>query len=228
MTKNMLISVLILSAALATCSDTGEKVDLDDLTLAARRGDPAAQYKLGLYYLQQCRPANPVLAVEWLARAGEQGHVEAQSWLGSIYEKGRREKGPNSVAANAEQAAYWYAKLAESLQKIAEHGSAANQFRLGTLYEKGQGVPQDADQAYAWHQKAAEQWRTQAEQGNVAAHLFLSHCYEMGKGIPQDIDEAVRLLEKAVEIGTGSDRTIAQRCLQELQDKINKQDERRE
>lgn len=41
--------------------------------------------------------------------------------------------------------------------KLASHGNAEAQFKLGGMYEDGQGVPQNFDEARQWYEKAAAQ-----------------------------------------------------------------------
>jgi len=53
------------------------------------------------------------------------------------------------VSKDYAQAAVWY-------RKAAERGDAGSQFDLGTLYDKGQGVPQNYSEAAGWYRKAAE------------------------------------------------------------------------
>lgn len=66
----------------------------------------------------------------------------------------------------------------EKLQK-ANAGDAIAQLNLGTMYDEGQGVPQDYTQAVYWYRKAADQGIAQA-QSNLAIG------YLAGKGVPQD------------------------------------------
>jgi TPR repeat protein len=40
---------------------------------------------------------------------------------------------------------------------LAEQGDASAQFKLGEMYDNGQGVPQDDKQAMHWYRKAADQ-----------------------------------------------------------------------
>ena len=77
----------------------------------------------------------------WQAKAND-GDVEAQTYLGEIYEKGI------DRAPDYEFAAIWY-------KKAAEQGSRRAQNNLAFLYEKGFGVPKDPHKAYQWYQKAA-------------------------------------------------------------------------
>ena len=78
----------------------------------------------------------------WLAEA-EKGNVEAQYYVGKIYEGGLGT--PPDYAA----AASWY-------EKAAAKGHSASQFALGSLYEKGfDGVPPDPKKAFALYRSAA-------------------------------------------------------------------------
>lgn len=104
--------------------------------------------------------------------------------------------------------------IEEKLAK-AEQGDADAQSKLGWMYLKGQGVPQDYAQAAAWYRKAADQgeemaqfllgslyfkalgvpqdyaqaagwWRKAADQGETMAQFFLGSMYYYGWGVPQD------------------------------------------
>jgi hypothetical protein len=56
---------------------------------------------------------------------------------------------------NYQEAAYWYEKAAAN-ENQAGMGVGDAKLRLGTMYFKGEGVPQDLARAYAWYQKV---WR---------------------------------------------------------------------
>jgi TPR repeat protein len=62
---------------------------------------------------------------------------------------------------------------------LAEQGNAVAQFSLGSMYENGQGVPQDYKTAVKWYTLAAEQGDADA-QGNLGV------MYDEGQGVPQD------------------------------------------
>ena len=88
-----------------------------------------------------------------ILRRAEQGDVDAQFTLGTLYSfsqilfaNGGR-VGPQSDPAKA---AKWY-RLA------AEQGFARAQHNLGLMYANGTGVPQDDVLAYAWLNLAVEQ-----------------------------------------------------------------------
>ena len=100
-------------------------------------------------------------------------------------------------AAVALLCVYWGQESSEvrffkSTRKKAEQGNADAQHRLGFLYSKGLGVPQDYVEAVKWKRKAAEQ-------GNYLAQLDLGATYYEGQSVPQDDGEAYAwfLLAKA-------------------------------
>jgi len=85
-------------------------------------------------------------------------------------------------------------KVVEEIKKMAEHGEAEAQFRLGKLYRDGVGVEKNKDQVYHWFRKSAEQ-------DNADAQAALGKCYQEGLGIEKDEEQAVDWLRKAAEQG---------------------------
>ena len=77
----------------------------------------------------------------WLAEA-EKGDVEAEYYVGKLYEGGL------GTEPDYKTAATWY-------EKAAKAGHSASQFSLGTLYEKGLGVPADPAKAFTLYRTAA-------------------------------------------------------------------------
>jgi len=77
----------------------------------------------------------------WLPLA-EKGDVEAQSYVGEIYEKGL------GVPPDPAKAAEWY-------RRAADKGYARASINLGSLYERGEGVPEDPNQALSQYRRAA-------------------------------------------------------------------------
>jgi TPR repeat protein len=69
-------------------SDQQDSTDV--LRLKAERGDPDAEYKLGLAYdVGVGAPQDLAQAAAWYERAAEQGHAGAQFSLGLMYSNGR-------------------------------------------------------------------------------------------------------------------------------------------
>jgi hypothetical protein len=86
------------------------------------------------------------------------------------------------------------AKQAATYRIRAEQGDAESQFKLGSMYSRGKGVPQDYGEAVRWYRKSAEQ-------GYAKAEYNLGSMYRDGKGVPQDYAEAERWCRKAAEQG---------------------------
>lgn len=86
------------------------------------------------------------------------------------------------------------AKDAAAFRIRAERGDPEAQFKLGSFYSKGRGVPTDFVAAVRWYRKSAEQGYTKAEYN-------LSTMYREGKGVPQDNAEAERWCRKAADNG---------------------------
>ena len=76
----------------------------------------------------------------------------------------------------------------------AERGSIEAEWRLGVMYEHGQGVAPDFRLAAERYQRAADQGHPEAR-ADLAALLFHGH------GVPRDVTEAVRLTRLAADQG---------------------------
>ena len=108
----------------------------------------------------------PDMELETLQQRAEQGHADAQSRLGYMYDTGE------GVPQDDVEAVKWY-RLA------ADQGHDAAQYLLGVMYNSGRGVPQDYTQAFIWYRLAADQ-------GYAAAQYNLGVLYDTGQGVPQD------------------------------------------
>jgi localization factor PodJL len=80
------------------------------------------------------------------------------------------------------------------LTQAAEKGQAVAQYRLGTLYERGQGVTADSVKAMHWYQLAAIQ-------GNRKAMHNLAVAYASGPSAKRNMTEAARWFAKAAGLG---------------------------
>ena len=80
------------------------------------------------------------------------------------------------------------------LTQAAEKGQAVAQYRLGTLYERGQGVATDPVKAAHWYELAANQ-------GNRKAMHNLAVSYASGVGGKKNMAEAGRWFAKAAALG---------------------------
>jgi len=113
----------------------------------ANQGDADAQFNLALlYYTGVGIPQDRRYAIYWYKKAAEQGHIQAQYFLGKLYNFGEGEE----VRQDFKLAVYW-------LTKAAEQGHIQAQYLLGHMYEYDDEPPQDYKLAFFWYTKAAEQ-----------------------------------------------------------------------
>ena len=72
----------------------------------------------------------------------------------------------------------------EETKRLAEQGDATAQFRVGSMYSFGEGVPENDAEAVRWYRLAADQ-------GDADAQTNLGAMYEEGEGVPENNAEAV-------------------------------------
>jgi uncharacterized protein len=157
----------------------------DALLQAARRGDAAAQARLGEIYLfrqQGDRAQNLAESVKWYRASASQGNGVGQAGLGQLYDLGL------GVTQNKAEAVRLY-------RLGAEQGSTLGQFGLGRAYLNGDGVPQDFSEARAWLSKAADK-------GHADAINLFGTMYANGQGMPADLAEAAKRFRQAAEKGS--------------------------
>jgi localization factor PodJL len=82
------------------------------------------------------------------------------------------------------------------LTQAADKGQAFAQYRLGTLYERGQGVAADPAKAMHWYELAANQ-------GNRKAMHNLAVAYASSPTARRNMTEAARWFAKAAALGLG-------------------------
>jgi len=87
-----------------------------------------------------------------------------------------------------------YVTAANEYRPLAERGDPEAQYRIGRMYEFGNGYAQDKAQGIAWIRKAAAQ-------GHVDAEQELGVVYATGDGIAEDDVQAVAWFRKAAEHG---------------------------
>ena len=98
------------------------------------------------------------------------------------YEQGEKYYFRNGVGAD-----YWY-------RKAAEKGHSGAEYRLGWMYEHGEGLVRDYHAALDWYLKAAKK-------GNAGAEYRLGWMYEQGKGVTPIYEMALRWYRKAAAHG---------------------------
>jgi TPR repeat protein len=117
-----------------------------ELRPIADRGDPRAQYILGvMYHNGLAVPLDAGKAAELFRRAALQGYVDAQVELARIYRDG------DGVEQDFAEMAKWYALAAKQ-------GNVGAQLYIADAYAYGHGVPRDLVRAYAWYDIASRYW----------------------------------------------------------------------
>ena len=155
------------------------------LARPAQAGDARAQYHLGSLYRRGGGDlqADSGLARDWLRRAAEQRHVEAQYDLADLFVFGNREAARRDYA----EAARWYRMAAEQGNSDAAHA-------LASLYRNGLGVERSDLNAARWLTRAAEA-------GQHSAQAALAYLFDVGQGVPQDHAQALHWYRRAAEGG---------------------------
>jgi TPR repeat protein len=93
-----------------------------------------------------------------------------------------------------------FAETARTYHIRADQGDADAQYRLGFLYQRGQGAPPDYTEAARWYRKSADQGYAKAQYG-------LAFLYHQGQGVPRDDAEALRWSRKAADQGNAEAQT---------------------
>ncbi len=109
----------------------------------ARKGNPVAQFRLGVLYLRGLGvKRNFKRAAAWFRRAAVQGNVRAMVNLGTLHASGRGVRKSNTAAFQ------WF-------RRAALRGDSLGMVKLGTMYANGEGVRRNDVTAYVWFALAA-------------------------------------------------------------------------
>jgi TPR repeat protein len=109
----------------------------------AERGDPAAQFQMGILYLSGWGlEKNYAEALKWLQMAANNENKDAQYMLGNLYYRGQ------GVSVDFNQSFFWRKKAADN-----KHPFAA--FDLAEMYMNGIGVQRNISEAKKYYQQLA-------------------------------------------------------------------------
>lgn len=81
-----------------------------------------------------------------------------------------------------------------SVRARAEQGNPDAQYRLASLYETGDGVPQDLAESARWYRRCADQ-------GSATGQRNVGFAYVRGDVVQRDLAEAARWFRKAADQG---------------------------
>lgn len=155
------------------------------LSTAAAANDPDGEFYLAILYSEADGVLpNDGLSVQWLKKAADSGHSQAQRALPQAERMAESRKKENDEAA---------LKLT-AVRAAAESGNLESQRAPANYFIEGIGVPQDANSAIEWYKKAAQA-------GDVIAMRQIGVMYDKGRGVPVDYVEAVKWYKAAAEKG---------------------------
>ena len=129
--------------------DSGAAIAACGTAVAGRPGDPRMQFQLGRALEASGAPATSV--AEAYGKAADLGSHLAQARLGGLHLTGKA-----GVPRD-------FDKALSLLREAADHNVAVAQTDLGSMYEKGLGVPGNFAEALFWYERAASA-------GHIAAH----------------------------------------------------------
>lgn len=164
---NRLITCLFACLCLGMSTLTaGAADDINRTRESALKGNPVAQFFLGLAYYEGYSglPKDRSEAAKWWRKSAEQSFREAELGLGDLYYLG------DGVSQDYQEAYKWF-------RRAAVHGETMSCLRISTMYIKAQGVSQDLVQAYAWlsaHRPKDEATRDKQRQFLAALETKLS------------------------------------------------------
>lgn len=158
------------------------KSAIENISAAANRGFPLAQFELGVAYdLGLGVTQNYANAAAWYEKASALGVIEAKYNLGTLYEEGL------GVPRDYDTALVYYQEAARNGNKFAENN-------IGTLYKNGFGVERNYVLATKWYEKAASG-------GLPVAQYNLGIMYQLGLGVERDLKVAATWYRHAATQG---------------------------
>jgi TPR repeat protein len=136
----------------------------------------------GCFGASRCSPALILLLILLACRPGHAGSPYPVEESGS---------------GDAAQSAYAAGRFIDALRiwrPLAEGGDGRAAFKVGLLYDLGEGVGPDAATAYMWYRRAAET-------GYVLGEFNLAVMLDSGTGVTRNLDEAALWYSRAAAHG---------------------------
>ena len=144
---------------------------------ALETGDAQAQYDLAMKYHEgQGVKQSYKKAKQWLEKAAEQGHADAQFNLGALHKDGllagkpELNQAPKCKSEIKKERGKDYQTARTWFLKAAKQGHAKSQFEIGNFYAYG---PSGHINSPVWWNKAKVWWERAAEQGLAEAQARL-------------------------------------------------------
>ncbi|HCA89301.1 MAG TPA: endopeptidase IV [Legionellales bacterium] len=149
----------------------------ENYELAAKQGDAAAAFNLGiLYEYGKGQAVDMAQAKYWYQQAADKKHAQALTHLANL----NLEDNQTPNAKQQAQALY---------QKAASRGNSEAMYQLGLMAETG--VPDKIN-----FKRALKYYRQAQHAHHTKANLALARMYQYGVGVPQDLHQACKLYEQ--------------------------------
>lgn len=188
---------------------TDHQKAMDWYQKACEEGDEIAAFNIGVLYENgEGIPHDYTKSLEFFMKSAALGYAPGMRQVGKKYDWGE------GVEVNIELAKYWYTKAYENgdteaanylgcLEKGekaiewfkkggAEEGNAFAQYRIGRIYQAGEGVQIDYQEALKWYELSA---------GNnyAPANNNLGAMYARGEGVQVNFKKAKEYFQKSLE-----------------------------
>ncbi len=183
--------------------------DEEELLDAARRGDGAACFGLGLMYGAFGEKHDKQKAIEWYTRAADTAADEAVvkqavrnlEKLGVLHIPAGYPPQPGAYAASDTRLRDMDDAQRSLLLELAEEGNARAQYYLGVCYYSGMLSYNGENHEAACDYDEAERWLlAAARQGHTSAYSILGSLYSSSTGMRNE-QEAIKWYKKAVYAG---------------------------
>lgn len=194
-----------------------------ELLARAEKSDRAAEYAMSRILSDAPQRAQ---SFEYLKRSAEAGYISAQLNLAYKYERGL--DGIEQSAANSKS---WFLKAAAQLRPMAEKGNPFAARALGSLSERGEGVPYDPELAAVLFQ-IAHRTLTPSDRESRQQHELLWNLaperlervkavaakWQPGQALPRDMRQAICTSSDFIQ--PGFDRQRAQAEFADFQERL--------
>ena len=171
----------------------------------AQKGDPKAQYHLGVLYQDgKVLPKDYIQAVKYYSQAAAKGHAKAQLYLGLLYQNGR------GIPKNYQQAAFLYTQAANQ-------GNEKAMYYLGMLHYYGKGTEKNLNEAFKWLTESASRGYPDAQK--IIDEILNASKNEISNDISHDKEVFNEEISNLQNISDNNEKILEQK--NEQKDDIN-------
>lgn len=186
-----------------TLSDQKPVKTFAEITTEAERGDPEAQFNLGMIYLEGLGAGSGSVAKDvtkarqWLERSAKGGYPKALFNLGVMFYQGT-----DGVKQNLATARTWFTDAAKQNDRL-------GQFNLGVMWYRGEGGPKNFEEARKLFEAATVQ-------GYAEGAYNIGVMYAKGEGVKRNTLEAIAWFTIAEAQGNTRSGDIAKNLREKL------------